>query len=82
MSRQRKTWVSDSYALRQAAFMQLPPAKVVCPFRGTLTRLLDLLPKNPSMEQVGRWQALVRPLVRAAKHGDGGEVRRLAATLA
>ena len=82
MSRQRKTRVSDSYALRQAAYMQLPPAKVLRPLRRTMVRLVALLPKNPSIKQVAIWRAYVRPILSAAKQGNGGEVRRLAATLA
>jgi hypothetical protein len=81
MSRARKTWVSDTYALKQARFMQLPVAKIERPLRASLIRVVEAIPKplRTDPETLKRVRTMLRPIINAARDGDGATVRHFAA---
>lgn len=76
--------------MRQVAYMQLPPAKTIRPMRAALFALVDKariaaraakldphdLSTQATIAQMLRREA--RPIIKAAKAGNGAEVRRRA----
>lgn len=80
MSRQRKTWVSDAYAKRQAAFMQLPPAKINRPLRRIIKHFAsavfgrhagaEVKGMDPEQRMIYLRQ-LTDVFIKAAKRGQG-----------
>ena len=80
--RVQKTWVSDTYALRQARYMQLPPAKIERPFRKIMVKAVESLPRTKDAvlyaSALKALRTALRPAIQAAKRGDGGFVKDLA----